>query len=79
MILRNSEFSECVEMFLAKTNMPITTFGRKANNDSRFVYDLRKGRSYSENIKDRVLIFMQKYIAEKGLEFNFNGWSAEGW
>ena len=77
MILRNSEFSDCVEKFLALSKMPISTFGRQANNDSRFVYDLRKGRSYSEQIKDRVLSFMQQYVADKGLEFDFNAWSGE--
>ena len=64
MILSNKEFSEVVEEFLTLTAMPITTFGRNANKDARFIYDLRKGRSYCEEIKDRVLTYMRTYTAD---------------
>ena len=74
MILDNFEFTDCVERFLAVTSMPITTMGRSCNNDPRFVYDLRKGRNYSEKIKNRVLCFMKKYVTKNNIEFDFNGW-----
>lgn len=74
MILDNFEFADCVERFLAVTAMPITRLGRSGNNDPRFVYDLRKGRSYSEKIKNRVLSFMKKHTQENNIEFDFNGW-----
>ena len=74
MILDNSEFADCVERFLVLTAMPISSMGRSSNNDPRFVYDLRKGRNYSERIKKKVLVFMKKYLKENNLNFDFNGW-----
>jgi hypothetical protein len=74
MILDNLEFADCVERFLVLTSMPITSMGRNSNNDPRFVYDLRKGRNYSERIKEKVLTFMKEYTTKNNLEFDFNGW-----
>lgn len=72
------DFRNLVEAFLDKTSIAPTNFGLWALKDPMFVSNVRKGREFRENTRNRVLVFMQKYIAEKGVEFNFNGWSAEG-
>lgn len=50
-----------IEVFLRRTGMPATKFGRLATQDPRFVLDLRNGRSPRENTASRVEHFMNTY------------------
>lgn len=46
--------------------MSASTFGRWALNDSRFVIDLRGGRTCLNRTMTRVLYFMRDYDAKRG-------------
>ena len=50
-----------IEVFLRRTGMPATKFGRLATKDPRFVLDLRNGRLPRENTERRVEHFMNDY------------------
>jgi hypothetical protein len=50
-----------IEVFLRRTGMPATKFGRMATSDPRFVLDLRNGRSPREATEKRVEHFMNDY------------------
>ena len=50
-----------IEVFLRRTGMPATKFGRLATKDPRFVLDLRNGRSPRENTAKKVEHFMNDY------------------
>lgn len=50
-----------IEVFLRRTGMPATKFGRMATSDPRFVLDLRNGRSPREATEQRVEHFMNDY------------------
>ncbi len=50
-----------VEVFLRRTGMPATRFGRLAARDPRFVFDLRNGRSPRCRTETRVEHFMNTY------------------
>lgn len=50
-----------IEVFLRRTGMPATKFGRMATSDPRFVLDLRNGRSPREATEQRVENFMNDY------------------
>lgn len=50
-----------IELFLRRTGMAATTFGREAVRDPRFVHDLRKGREISARMARRVEHFMNIY------------------
>lgn len=50
-----------IEIFLRRTGMAATRFGREAVRDPRFVHDLRKGRELGERMKRRIEHFMNKY------------------
>ncbi len=50
-----------IEVFLRRTDMPATKFGRLANSDPRFVLDLRNGRSPRYATEARVEHFMNEY------------------
>lgn len=64
-ILTNSEFRKTVFDFIEKYQMTATTFGKMANNDTRFVYDLKKNkRKFGERIILKVISFMDKYDSE---------------
>ena len=43
-----------VESYLKRTRTSPTRFGREALNDSRFVFDLRKGRQVTETVAARI-------------------------
>lgn len=47
-----------IQMFLEKTGMPETRFGRLAVNDPRLVGDLRRGRSPGPQVTRRVELFI---------------------
>lgn len=50
-----------IEVFLRRTGMPPTRFGRLATRDPRFVTDLRNGRSPRPCMERKVEHFMNKY------------------
>ena len=51
-----------IELFLRRTGMRATTFGRLATRDPRFVFDLRKGREPRRATERRVEHFMNTYL-----------------
>ena len=53
-----------IELFLRRTGMAATRFGKEAVRDPRFVHDLRKGRELSDRMKRRVEHFMNIYDGE---------------
>lgn len=57
--MSRNEFLQTVLDFCETTEMPITTLGRLAVNDPRFVHDLKNGRDPSTRVKDKVLDFMR--------------------
>ena len=50
-----------IEVFLRRTGMPATKFGRLATRDPRFVLDLRRGREPRPSMEERVEHFMNIY------------------
>jgi hypothetical protein len=50
-----------IEVFLRRTGMPATKFGRLAAHDPRFVLDLRMGRMPRIHTEKRVEHFMNIY------------------
>jgi len=50
-----------IEVFLRRTGMRATTFGRLAACDPRFVYDLRNGRIPRVRMERRVEHFMNDH------------------
>jgi len=53
-----------IELFLHRTGMPATKFGRLAARDPRFVLDLRMGRSPRSRTETQVEHFMNEYREE---------------
>jgi hypothetical protein len=53
-----------IEVFLRRTGMPATKFGRLAARDPRFVTDLRNGRMPSSRTERRMEHFMNNYREE---------------
>ena len=51
-----------IEIFLRRTGMPPTQFGRLATHDPRFVFDLRNGRMPRTRTENRVEHFMNVYL-----------------
>jgi hypothetical protein len=50
-----------IEVFIRRTGMPVTAFGRRAVRDPRFVLDLRNGRTPRPRTERRVEHFMNTY------------------
>jgi len=50
-----------IEVFLRRTGMAPTRFGREAVRDPRLVFDLRRGREPSDRMRRRVEHFMNIY------------------
>ena len=50
-----------IEVFLRRTGMRATTFGRLAARDPRFVFDLRNGREPRARTERRTEQFMNTY------------------
>ncbi|MFC3097793.1 hypothetical protein [Alteraurantiacibacter palmitatis] len=50
-----------IEVFLRRTGMPATRFGRLATQDPRFVLDLRNGRTPRSETEKKVEHFMNEY------------------
>lgn len=60
------EFTGEVEAFLRKgKGMDATTFGKLSLRDPKFVFDIRKGRSPTARIIDKVRTFIKTYKAPK--------------
>lgn len=55
------DFQNEVESFLTDTGMSATAFGLAAVKDSRFVHDLRKGRSCRMTTAEKVIKFINHY------------------
>ena len=47
-----------IELFLRRTGLAPTTFGREAAHDPRFVFDLRNGRTVGTKLDSRVRTWM---------------------
>lgn len=58
-----NQFLAAIEAFLAKKGMTPTQFGKGAVNDPNFVADLRRGRSTTTKVADRVMAFMREHEA----------------
>jgi hypothetical protein len=54
-----------IEEFLRTSEMPDTTFGRRAMGDPHFVRDLRRGRRIFNETEAKVRGFMEACEAEK--------------
>lgn len=52
------ELLEQVEIYLARTRVPPSTFGRMALGDPRFVDDLRAGRKLRRKTQERVRCYL---------------------
>lgn len=65
-----NEFLQKIEDFLQATGMPPTTFGLKAVNTSRFVFDLRKGSGCTVATMDKAKAFMEDYLKNNEREKN---------
>ena len=54
-----------IEVFLRRTGMPATKFGRLAARDPRFVLDLRNGREPRDRTEQRMEHFMNNYREDR--------------
>lgn len=52
-----------IDRYLRHTNMPPSTFGRRAINDPRLVPDLRRGRELRPGTTARVEAFLARHGA----------------
>lgn len=59
-MLTQDQLIRDVEAHLSTTGMKPTQFGRDALDDPNFVFELRKGRSPSLKVCERVYAFMAK-------------------
>lgn len=59
------DFQLQIEDFMRRHSLTPTTFGLWAMNDSRFVFDLKHGRSCSLATVNRVCEFMERYEAKE--------------
>lgn len=59
--MTTDDFQLQVEAFIDRHKMSPTTFGLWAMDDSRFVFDLRKGRNCLFTTVKRVRQFMAEY------------------
>ena len=48
-----------IELYLRRTGTPPTTFGREAANDSRLVFDLRRGRECRSPLTKRIDAYLE--------------------
>lgn len=59
--MTDTEFLLLIEQFIERHSLSPTTFGLWAMDDSRFVFDLRNGRSCYGRTMTRVSRFMDDY------------------
>ena len=57
-----------IELYLKKTAMPPTRFGRLAVNDPRLVGDLKNGREPGSHVVARIEAFMARGAESQGSE-----------
>lgn len=69
----NEEFKALVLNFFKKSDLSKNALGRKSINDTRFYFDLIKGRKFGEDIKLRVLNFINNYEKEKSNGTDWQG------
>lgn len=69
--MRKSKFREVLELFLEKTKLPLSVFGKDAVNDPAIVIRVRNGRECREATQERVLDFMRNYAKDKGIEWEY--------
>lgn len=50
-----------IELFLRRTGMAATRFGRESVRDPRLVHDLRRGREPTDRMKRRIEHFMNSH------------------
>lgn len=53
-----------IELYLARSAMPATRFGREAVRDPRFVFDLRNGRQPRPQTAARVRAWLTQRLQE---------------
>lgn len=56
-----NELLEIIETFLKNSGMSPTMLGIKSVNNSRIVFDLRKGSGCTLTTRDRILNFIKNY------------------
>lgn len=61
----DDDFQLQVEAFISRHGLSPTTFGLWAMDDSRFVFDLRRGRNCFSKTMRRVQRFMAQYEAKQ--------------
>lgn len=64
-MLTQDAFVQSVEAYLQRTGMTATAFGIAAINDRTFVFELRRGRSPSLKVVERVLAFIERGQSEQ--------------
>lgn len=70
--MTKTEFLNCVENFLQKSNLSATALGLLAKADPKFVSNLRNGTESREATQEKVLAYMRRYAAENNID-----WKAE--
>lgn len=48
-----------IELYLRRSGMSATTFGRQVARDPRLVHDLRRGRELGQRLRQRVRAFIE--------------------
>lgn len=71
--MKKSDFLNLVEEFLQSSGLSPTTFGKKAKEDPKFVFNLRDGTESREATQQKVISFMRAYAAEHGIDFDVEG------
>lgn len=59
-MMTQADFLARIEAHLAETKQPPSRFGLEAVRDPNFVFDLRRGRSTSLVVVERVLRYMDE-------------------
>ena len=68
--MTDNELQLLIDTFIERHGLSASTFGLWAMNDSRFVFDLRNGRTCMNKTMRRVLVFMRDYDAKRGASDN---------
>lgn len=58
-MITDTAFRETIDAFLAETDTTATAFGKAVMGDPCFVFDLRKGRSPTLAVVNKVLDFIE--------------------
>jgi predicted transcriptional regulator len=61
----HKKFSSRVERFLRRHGMAPSTFGRLAQNNSKFIHNMRAGRISRPETMNQIERFMRDYEAEQ--------------